>query len=124
MTSQILNDFERLNDFADSLEEELRMREEKHPDFIDVYRSGLKSLNRARLIVICKDFDIDGTDSMSNDEMIDALRKIPKPEIGKEWDFGYKLWKRTMPYTILGKEISQQELKTLIKMYNLYFYDF
>ena len=124
MTSQISNDFKRLENFADSLEEELRMMEEEHPNFINIRRTDLKLLNRARLIVICKDFDIDGTDSMSNDEMIDALRKIPKPEIGKEWDFGYKLWKRTMPYTILGKEISQQELKTLIKMYNLYFYDF
>ena len=124
MTSQISNDFKRLENFADSLEEELRMMEEEHPNFINIRRTDLKLLNRARLIVICKDFDIDGTDSMSNDEMIDALRKIPKPKIGIEWDFGYKLWERTIPYTLGGEKISQQELKTLIKMYNRYFYDF
>ena len=83
LTPNMTNTSEKLYAIVDKLEDTLiqhdRTEHEKEQELIYMQKYGLikPSIDRMTLVVTCEDYGINGTDCMTNEEMIDALMKLP-----------------------------------------------
>ena len=135
---------EKLYDIEDNLFEEFlrfqREKEEEENYLAYAKRLALsKSVNRLKLMSVCKDYCIEVTDCMSNDEMSNALLNLPhgtrskfgfvfedeekQKEEEKKLDFAEALLNDISIYLKYGGE-DEEKGKLLLHLYEDYLYMF
>ena len=127
---------EKLNAIEDKLFDEFRQyeREEEEEEDYLAYAKRLalsKSVNRLELMSVCKDYGIEVTDCMSNDEMSNALLNLPHgtkfgyvtEEKAKKRAFAANLSVDICVYLKYGGE-DEEKGKLLLSLYEDYKYMF